>query len=102
MRSPPSRTASLLAFPSRNLRSKSRPSRPPPVSDPEADARRDYRRAEDIGTHKAWSDFLDKHPTGHYAILAQDKLAKLETPTEPAKPEPEPKIVLGRSGDSRA
>ncbi len=69
----------------------SRPSRPPPVSDPETDARRDYRRAEDIGTHKAWSDFLDKHPTGHYAILAQDKLAKLEPSTEPAKPEPEPK-----------
>ena len=69
----------------------SRPSRPPPVSDPEADARRDYRRAEDIGTRKAWNDFLDKHPSGHYAILAQDKLAKLESPAEPTKPEPEVK-----------
>ncbi len=66
-------------------------SKPPPVVDADADARRDYRRAEDIGTHKAYSDFLDKHPTGHYAILAQDKLAKLDSPTEsPKSSEPEP------------
>jgi tetratricopeptide (TPR) repeat protein len=64
--------------------------KPAPPTD--ADARRDYQRAGQIGTRKAWSDFLDKHPTGHYADLAHDRLAKLEppgTPAKPVKPEPE-------------
>ena len=76
-------------------------SKPKPTVDPEASARRDYRRAEDIGTRKAWSDFLDKHPSGHYAILAQDKLAKLEKPTERQKPEPEPSPNASRPPNRR-
>jgi Caspase domain/Tetratricopeptide repeat len=64
-------------------------SRPAPPTNTDADARRDYQRAGQIGTRKAWSDFLDKHPTGHYADLAHDRLAKLEPPSASAKPEPE-------------
>ena len=66
------------------------PPRPPPPVDPEAAVRRDYNHAADIGTRKAWSDFLDKHPTGHYAILAEDQLAKLDTRSKPKKEEPPP------------
>jgi Caspase domain/Tetratricopeptide repeat len=62
--------------------------KPAPVVNTEDQTRRDYQHAADIGTHKAWSDFLDKHPTGHYANLAQDQLAKLES--QPAEPKPEP------------
>jgi tetratricopeptide (TPR) repeat protein len=65
--------------------------KPEPGVDREAEARRDYQRAGDIGTRKAWSDFLDKHPTGHYSILAEDQLAKLDSPrVEPKQSEPEP------------
>jgi len=71
--------------------------KPPPVVDTNADARRDYRRAEDIGTRRAWSDFLDKHPTGHYAILAQDKLAKLDSPSETPKSEREQEPPAAKS-----
>lgn len=66
-------------------------SRPAPAADSEADVRRDYQRAGQTGTRRAWEDFLDKHPTGHYAILAEDKLAKLDSPrVSPKTPEPEP------------
>ena len=62
-----------------------------PATDAEAEVRRDYQRAGQIGTRKAWNEFLDKHPTGRYAILAHDELAKLELPVVTAKPvEPEP------------
>jgi tetratricopeptide (TPR) repeat protein len=69
-------------------------SKPAPATDPEDQARRDYQHAEQIGTRNAWQDFLDKHPTGHYAILAEDQLAKLDSPrvsSKPSEPEPEPK-----------
>jgi tetratricopeptide (TPR) repeat protein len=65
--------------------------RPAPATDSEDQARRDYQRAGQIGTRKGWEDFLDKHPTGHYAILAEDQLAKLDSPRVSSKPsEPEP------------
>jgi Caspase domain/Tetratricopeptide repeat len=66
------------------------PVTPKPPADPEAAVRRDYNRAADIGTRKGWNDFLDKHPTGHYAILAEDQLAKLDTKSTPAPEEPPP------------
>jgi uncharacterized caspase-like protein len=50
------------------------------ASDPEAQATPDYLRAEQIGTRSGWNDFLEKHPTGHYATLATEKLAKLSSP----------------------
>jgi uncharacterized caspase-like protein len=59
---------------------------PRPASDPDAQTRRDYLRAEEVGTRDGWNDFLDKHPSGHYANLAKDKLAKLDPP--PAFPKP--------------
>jgi tetratricopeptide (TPR) repeat protein len=59
----------------------STPPRPRPDSD--ADARRAYQSAERIGTKKAWQDFLDKHPSGSYADLARDRLAKLEPAPKP-------------------
>ncbi len=62
-------------------------SRSAPETDREDEARRDYQRAGQIGTRKAWQDFLDKHPTGRYAILAEDQLAKLDPP----RVSPEPK-----------
>ena len=66
-------------------------SKPEPAIDKEAEARRDYQRAEQIGTRKAWTDFLDKHPTGPYAIRAEDQLQKLDAPNIASKPpEPEP------------
>jgi tetratricopeptide (TPR) repeat protein len=65
--------------------------RPEPETDTEDQARRDYQRAGQIGTRKAWNDFLDKHPTGHYAILAEDQLTKLDSPRVSSKSsEPEP------------
>jgi uncharacterized caspase-like protein len=65
--------------------------KPAPATDTETEVRRDYQRAGQIGTRKAWNDFLDMHPTGGYAILAEDQLAKLEAPDVAPKPvEPEP------------
>jgi Caspase domain/Tetratricopeptide repeat len=61
-----------------------------PPADPETAVRRDYNRAADIGTRKAWNDFLNKHPTGHYAILAEDQIAKLDTKSTPPAEEPPP------------
>ncbi len=65
----------------------------PPAFDREAQARDDYLRAGQIGTRSAWKDFLDKHPTGEYATLAQGQLAKLNPPDDFPKP-PEPGKVV--------
>ena len=61
----------------------------PPAFDSEAQARDDYLRAGQIGTRSGWKEFLDKHPTGQYATLAQGQLAKLNPPDEfPKTPQP--------------
>ena len=66
-------------------------SRQDPAAASEEDVRRDYQRAGQIGTRRAWEDFLNKHPTGHYAILAEDQLARLDSPrVSPKTPEPAP------------
>ncbi len=57
-----------------------RPSNTQP-SDPEADARRDYQNAERQGTKLAYEDFLRKYPSGRYADLARDQVAKLDRPS---------------------
>ena len=49
----------------------------PPDLAPAA-ARSDYQSAERIGTRRAWEDFLAKYPSGRYADLARDRLAKLK------------------------
>ena len=62
-----------------------------PTTDADAEVRRDYQHASQIGTREAWNKFLDQHPTGHYAFLAESELAKLESPTVASQPvEPEP------------
>ncbi len=58
------------------------------ADDTRAAERRDYDHAKRVGTRKAWDDFLDKHPTGHYALLAEDQLAKLEPEKTPVKTPP--------------
>ena len=45
--------------------------------DREQDARGEYQSAEQLGTRKAWEDFLAKYPSGRYSDLARDRLAKL-------------------------
>ena len=60
--------------------------RPVTATIPEADVRRDYQRAEQIGTRAAWKVFLDKYPTGSYAILAEDRLAKLDSQSVASPP----------------
>jgi uncharacterized caspase-like protein len=61
-------------------------STPKQASDPEAEERRHYLRAEKNGTRQGWNDFLDEHPDGHYAMLAKNKLAALNSPPVAPKP----------------
>ncbi|MBV9566250.1 MAG: caspase family protein [Bradyrhizobium sp.] len=49
----------------------------PPI-DPDAEARRDYEFAAQIGTEEAWNSFLAVHGSGAYANLARAALDKLE------------------------
>jgi uncharacterized caspase-like protein len=49
----------------------------PPV-DPNAEARRDYELAAQIGTREAWNSFLSARGSGAYANLAHAALDKLE------------------------
>lgn len=51
---------------------------PPAAVDPNAEARRDYEFAAQIGTKEAWASFLDAHPDGLYAGLARAAMGKLE------------------------
>jgi uncharacterized caspase-like protein len=48
---------------------------PPP--DPQAEARRDYELAAQVGTKEAWAGFLSVHPDGFYAGLARAQADKL-------------------------
>ena len=50
-----------------------------PPSDPNAEARKDYEFAAQIGTKEAWASFLAARPTGLYADLARQQAAKLQT-----------------------
>jgi len=70
-----------------------KPATPPSPStsaqpDPEAEARHDYAVTELLATKKAWDDFLAKHPTGYYADLARQQIAKLAkvAPNSTAQP----------------
>jgi uncharacterized caspase-like protein len=48
-----------------------------PPADPNAEARRDYEYAAQIGTKEAWGSFLVAHGSGIYANLAHAALDKL-------------------------
>ena len=52
-----------------------------PAPDQNADARRDYEFASQVGTKEAWDSFLVLHGTGFYADLARGQRAKLNTDT---------------------
>jgi uncharacterized caspase-like protein len=58
--------------------------RPTPAPTDDAQARRAYQSAERLGTRQGWEDFLRKHPSGRYADLARDQLAKLDARPTPA------------------
>jgi uncharacterized caspase-like protein len=49
-----------------------------PAVDPNAEARRDYEFAAQIGTKEAWSSFLATHSAGIYANLARAARDKLD------------------------
>ena len=70
--------------------------------DPDAQARHDYVVTENIGTKKAWDDFIAKYPSGHYHDLAQQQIAKL-TPSDKSNAD-EPTDLAGfyRRGQDRA
>lgn len=50
----------------------------PPPTDAQADMRRDYEFAAQIGTREAWESFLAVHTKGLYANLAKAALAKIQ------------------------
>ena len=51
--------------------------RPPPAANPQADVRRDYELALQIGNKDALNAFLAQYPDGFYANLAKIQLAKI-------------------------
>src|SRR5262249_9111008 len=64
--------------------------RPPPARpDPDASARAEFQSADRIGTKKAYEDFLAKYPSGRYADLARDEIARLSPAPSPT-PKPAP------------
>jgi uncharacterized caspase-like protein len=50
---------------------------PPRPADDQVDVGREYQNALRVGTKAGWQDFLAKYPSGRYADLARDQLAKL-------------------------
>ncbi|TGN77193.1 caspase family protein [Bradyrhizobium yuanmingense] len=48
-----------------------------PVANPQADIRRDYELALQVGNRPAWEAFLAQHPDGFYASLAKLQLEKI-------------------------
>ncbi|RTM11314.1 MAG: caspase family protein [Bradyrhizobiaceae bacterium] len=49
-----------------------------PVANPQADMRRDYELALQVGNKPAWEAFLAQHPDGFYANLAKLQIDKLK------------------------
>ncbi|RXT48819.1 caspase family protein [Bradyrhizobium betae] len=49
----------------------------PPVTNPQADIRRDYELALQVGNRAAWDAFLAQHPDGFYASLAKLQVEKI-------------------------
>lgn len=48
-----------------------------PGANAQAEARRDYELAMQVGTSEGWNAFLGQHPTGFYANLAKAQLSKI-------------------------
>ncbi|PJG50450.1 caspase (peptidase) [Bradyrhizobium forestalis] len=49
-----------------------------PVANPQADMRRDYELALQVGNKPAWEAFLAQHPDGFYASLAKLQIDKIQ------------------------
>ncbi|WP_027575196.1 caspase family protein [Bradyrhizobium sp. WSM1743] len=49
-----------------------------PVANPQADMRRDYELALQVGNRAAWEAFLAQHPDGFYANLAKLQIDKIQ------------------------
>jgi hypothetical protein len=58
---------------------------------PQADMRRDYELALQLGTRAAWASFLNAHPSGFYADLARGQLEKAQATAANAIPAANPK-----------
>jgi hypothetical protein len=56
---------------------KAAPPAPAPASNPQAEARRDYELALQIGNKDALNAFLAQYPDGYYASLAKIQLARI-------------------------
>ena len=63
-----------------------------PAPDPDANARREYQSAERIGTKKGYEDFVARYPSGRYADLAREQIAKLAPSAAPAGRADDPAI----------
>lgn len=84
------------------VQAEKKPAAPPPAveaekkpvapPDPDANARRDYQSAERVGTRKGWEEFVAKYPSGRYADLAREQIARLAPPAAPAARAEDPAI----------
>jgi uncharacterized caspase-like protein len=82
------------------------PARPaaPAAQNPNAEIRRDYELALQVGTRAAWNAFLSTHPSGFYADLARGQLDKIASEearvaaTEKARLAAEEKARLAAEG----
>ncbi|HLH90709.1 MAG TPA: caspase family protein [Xanthobacteraceae bacterium] len=70
----------------------------------QADARRDYELAMQVGSRAALEAFLAQYPDGFYASLARSQLDKIAatTPAAPAKPQPPAPMQVAKSADKPA
>jgi hypothetical protein len=79
-----------------------------PISGPNAEIRRDYELALQVGTRVAWNAFLKTHPNGFYADLARGQLDKIASEearvaaTEKARLAAEEKARLAAEGARQA
>jgi uncharacterized caspase-like protein len=79
-----------------------RPAPAPARPDPDASARAEFQSADRIGTKRAYEDFLARYPSGRYADLARDEIARLSpapSPTPKPAPKPAPPPTTARTDD---
>jgi hypothetical protein len=68
-----------------------------PPHDSLADMRRDYEFFERVGTKDAWEEFLQIYPSGPYAVLARQQMAKLSAAEKIDRARPPPTENIGGS-----
>jgi Caspase domain len=77
---------------------------PPPTLNSQADARRDYELAMQVGSKAALEAFLAQYPDGFYASLARSELDKIAAaaPAAPPKTQPAPQVQIVKGPDKLA